>query len=460
VLTQAISRREGVAPGQAKSLWLVTATLLGITALSVAAVAGGMEYLILVLAVCLAYLVYRNPKEALSAGILFLLACNVLLPSSARFDWSWRDSEAWQMYYWATGLLIISLAAVARIGIRSLQHVPASVKAFLLVAIVAALVGFANGNAPSYVLRQLYGSVLLVAYFAIAYHIGDEEFFLRRLRTFGLVCAAIFFVYYGAVFSEYGFHREITTLGTLEGAVAILCFAKGLTEKRLGWMVSGIVLFAVPLLIFVRRSLITFGVGAVLALFMRTSSRRARFFYLALAVLGILPGVLTSGAEFVLEKMQSIPVIEAALPEGARDVNSLAERALQLASAAVTLQRSPVLGAGFGAEITWQRVAEPTEVAQYAYIDNGWAYLAVKMGGLGIITFVWFLVTVLRCVSRNSLGISVCLLSMVLVMMFSEPVFLNFNTSPLLGAMAGLLCARKARERAPEKLGAAQVALA
>jgi len=37
------------------------------------------------------------------------------------------------------------------------------------------------------------------------------------------------------------------------------------------------------------------------------------------------------------------------------------------------------------------------------------------------------------------------LLSAYLVTMFSEPVFFNFNTSPLFGAAAGLLCAKMAR---------------
>jgi len=202
-----------------------------------AALTGSMAFLMMVLAGALAVRVWFQPQEAPSAGVGFLIACNVFFPSSARYDWSWRDFGG-QMYYWATGLLIITLAAVIRIGIRSLLRVPASVKAFALVSVVSTVVGFAHGNARSYVIRQLYGSLLLVAYFAIAFRVGNEELFLRRLRTFGLLCAAGFFVYYALEFGEYGFHKEITSLGTLEGAGAILCFAKGLTEKRRGWMVS------------------------------------------------------------------------------------------------------------------------------------------------------------------------------------------------------------------------------
>jgi hypothetical protein len=349
------------------------------------------------------------------------------------------------MRYWAAGLLIITLAAIIRIGVRVLWRIPASVRAFLLVAFSATLVGFAHGYGRSYIVRQLYGSLLLVAYFAVAYHAGDEELFLRRLRTFGLLCAVGFFAYYAAEFSEYGFHKEITSLGTLEGAVAILCFAKGLTEKRRGWVMSALVLLAVPFLLFERRVLVTFAVAAALAFAIKASSRKARYFYLAVAALGALPGILVSSAGFVLEKVESIPGIEEVLPAGGGDVYSLMARTSQLALGVEALQRSPAFGQGFGADVSFE-LPSTQELVQQIYVDNGWAYVAVKMGGVGILAFSSFLATTLRCVSPKSLGLSACLLSMLLVTMFSEPVFLNFNTSCLLGAMAGLLCARKARE--------------
>jgi hypothetical protein len=430
-------------PQAARAGLLALAFWIGLLSLvPIAALAGGMAFLMMVLAGALAVRVWQRPEEATSAGALFLFACNVLLPSSARYAWSWQDTKPWEMYYWAAGLLLITFAAVARIGIRPLLRVPASVKALLLIAVVATAVGFAKGNDPSYVVRQFYGSLLLVAYFAIAFHVGNEELFLRRMRTFGLLCAAGFFVYYAAEFSEYGFHKEMGSLATLEGSVAVLCFAKGLAEKRRGWMVSAVVLLAVPLLVFERRMLVTFAVAVALVFAIKTSSKRARFLYVAVAVLGILPGILPSGAEFVLERLKSIPGVEDVLPGGGADVNSLMERTIQLALSFEILQASPVLGEGFGAQIAWDR-PDSHEMVQQAYVDNGWAYLAVKMGGLGILAFGWFLVTTLRCVSRESLGLSACLLALLLVTMFTEPVFLNFNTSALVGALAGLLCANK-----------------
>jgi len=413
-----------------------------------AALFGGMQILIMGLAVALAVLVWARPKEAASTAVLFLMACNVLFPTVSRFDWTWRYYQPWEMAYWAAGLLIITLAAVARIGISDLWRIPVSVKAFLAVALIATLVGFARGNAVSFVARQLYGSLLLVAYFAIAFRIGDEDLFLRRLRTFGLVCAAGFFVYYAATFGELGFHKEITALATLEGAAGILCFVKGLTERGHGWMVSALVLTAVPVLLFERRMFVTFAVAAALALAIKTSSRKARYLWLAVALLGMLSAILVSWAGFVLETVQSIPGMRGALPFGGGDVYSLVGRNIELGLAVQTLQRSPILGEGFGAQIAFE-VPGAEEYVQQIYVDNGWAYVAVKMGCLGILVFGWFLATTLRGVSRKSLALSACFLSMILVTMFSEPVFFNFNTSCLLGAMAGLLCARKGINASP-----------
>jgi hypothetical protein len=410
-----------------------------------AALFSGMRVLVLGIAVALAVVVWAWPKEAAAIGVLFLMICTVIFPSVSRFDWTWRYYQPWQMAYWATGLLIITLAAVARIGIGSLWRIPASVKAFLAVALIATVVGFVHGDAASYVLRQLYGSLLLVAYFAIAYRMGDEELFLRRLRTYGLLCAAGFFIYYAATFSELGFHKEITALATMEGAIGILCFVKGLTEKRRGWIVSALVLTAVPVLLWERRMLVTFAVAVALALAIKTSSRKARYLYLAVALLGTMPGILVSSAGFVLEKMEeSVPGIVEALPFGGADVTSLEGRNLELSLGVDALKKSPILGGGFGAQIAFVMPGSGEFVDQI-YVDNGWAYAMMKMGGLGLLAFGWFLATMLSCVSRKSLALSACLLSMVLVTMFNEPVFFNFNTSCLLGAMAGLLCAGKAR---------------
>ncbi len=444
MLTQAVPGREGLTPRQLWPAVLGSVAVLLLIAAPLAVVFGIMKYLVIALAVWLAVWVFQNPKEAISAGILFNLAAYVLLPSSNRFEWSWQTVEPWELYYHATGLLIITLAAVLRLGPRALLRVPGPVKAFLLVASAAALVGFSNGNSPSYVIRQFYGSLLLVLYFAIAYQAGDERLFLRRLRTFGVLCAAGFFVYYAAVFSQYGFHKEATSLGTLCGAVAILCFVTGTTEKRFSWIASAMILLGVPLLLVERRIILTFVLGLTLAQAMKATTRKMKLFLYSAAVLVMLPGIFPLSAAILVESLMTVPGLEKILPAEAIDVSSLADRTLELPVSLGMLQKSPVLGNGFGSQISWD--SPVYGLMEQAYVDNGWAYLMVKAGAAGILAFSWFLWMILGAISRKSLAISVCFLSMLLVTLFTEPVFFQFSTSPFLGSLAGLLYARKARE--------------
>jgi hypothetical protein len=440
---------EGITPVAALGLSLAprlpnlafgASAALGLISFPIFWMFGATQYFVLVLAVWLAVFVYWRPKEAASAGVLFIIACNVLFPSRSRFDAD-NLTEPWEMYYWAAGLLIITLAAILRTGAWKLLRIPTSLKAFALVVAIAGGVGLAHGGSLSYVSRQLYGSVLLVTYFAIGYHTGDEGLFLRRLRTFGLLSAVVFFAYYAVIFGEYGFHKEITTIGTLESVVAILCFVVGIEERKRAWIVSGLIVICVPVLLFIRHAILSFAFGVLVALAMVASAKKLRLLFLFAAVLVLIPSIFPEGAEIVLEKAMNIGAVEAILPVGTRDVSSLMDRNLELVASLEVLQKSPLFGEGFGSELSWDSPVRGRMVQ--AYVDNGWAYVGAKMGFVGLVSFTWFIVAVLRHVSRKALAVSISLLAIVLVVQFSEPAPFQFTTSPLCGALCGLLLARQ-----------------
>src|SRR5208282_3464182 len=94
-------------------------------------------------------------------GPLFLLAADVFLPSTARFDAD-NLSEPWEMYYWAAGILLITLAPLPKLGWKAWTGCPLSPQAFTLAAIGASLFGYTHGIGANYLLRQLFGSLLLV----------------------------------------------------------------------------------------------------------------------------------------------------------------------------------------------------------------------------------------------------------------------------------------------------------
>jgi hypothetical protein len=432
----------------ALALWATISTLI-----AVAALFGGMGAVILVLAAGLGVYVWRRPEEAPGAGLLFLFAAQILLPFSARFVY--QSSDTSRMYYWATGLLIITVAAVMRLSLRRVFDVPLSAKVFLGVALASAVHAEAQGAATSYVVRQFYGILLLVVYFGIALHAGDEDLLLRRARTFGCVCALAFLAYYVAVFGEYGFHREMGTNGTQASMFAILLVIAGVSARKISWVLSAVVPLLVPALLFMRRDLLTFLVALPIALVVRSRTWKLRLAYCVLAVLLALPGVYPRVAQSVGDQLKRAPIIGEVLPSTTENAASLYDRAVQAGVALNALRTHPWLGEGLGAGFEFETAFHgPVETV---YVDSGWAYLFQKTGLVGAVAFLWFLITVFAGFSRESPGLTACLLSAALVTMFSEPVFFHFTTAPFVGTFAGLLLARKDRVRKAAALTRGQV---
>jgi hypothetical protein len=349
------------------------------------------------------------------------------------------------MYIWAIGLLIITIVAVVRLGVRRVSDVPLSAKVFLGVALAAGIYAAGHGAALSYVIRQFYGILLLIIYLGIGYHSGEESLFLRRVRTLGVVCALCFLVYYLAVFEKYGFHREMGTNGAQASMLAILIVVAGVQARKFWWVLSGFVILSIPALLLMRRDLVTFLVALPIALAFRARTWSLRIAYCCLAALITLPGVVPQVAEMLSDQLKELPVISDAMPSSAQDANSLYERAIQAQVALNTLSLHPWLGEGLGSTFQWESPFQgPLEGG---YVDSGWAYLFQKMGLLGAAAFLWLLITIFKGFSRESVGLTACLLSACLVTMFSEPVFFHFTTTPFLGTFAGLLLAKKGRRR-------------
>jgi hypothetical protein len=426
--------RKAYAGTPALIFWIVVVSLL-----PVAALLGGMRFVLIAVAVYLSVIVYKRPQEAPGAGMLFLFAAGILLPFSARFYGLSTDMS--EMYYWASGLLLITAAAVARIGLRRIIMVPRSAQVFFVVAVAAAVYGVTHGATMSYALRQFYGISLLVVYLGIAWHAGNEELLIRRMATFGVLCALVFFAYYIAVFTEYGFHKEMGYNGTQASFLAIVLFLTGFDRKKRLWIFGGIVLLGVPALLFMRRDVLTFLLAVPIAAAMKLRSRASRFLCYSAIALIALPAFFPAVTQIVADQLEKVPVIEKILPEGARDASSLYDRTVQLATALLSVKAHPWLGDGLGAGFEFE--SSVIGSIDTVYVDNGWAYLLQKTGLIGAAGFLWLLITMLTGVSRRSIGLSACLLAAALLTMFSEPVFVHFTTAPFMGTFAGLLLARK-----------------
>lgn len=413
---------------------------LGAVFLPLAMLLDAVPLWLMAVAVGLALLIWFHPQEAAPAGILFMFLGSVVLPV-ARGDAPSQTPP--EMYYWACGLLIITGAGIARLRSRLFQ-IPRSLKAFLAVGVLAAIYGLAQGISFGYVMRQFYGILLLIAYVAIAVHFGSESLLVRRIQTYGFICALVFLGYYLAVFAKYGIEKQLNPAGPGAALLATVLITSGLNEKKLGRMAVALILMVVPALLLARSAFLTPLVAALLVIALGAKSRAVKLLFfvgaIGLGLVGIVPAV----ADNVGDSISTILGPNSAVPLEIFHADTLLGRVMQLASALTTLRAHPLLGAGLGSNFEW---FEPGfGWMEAALVDNGWAYLLAKTGIAGLVTFLWFVGTVSRRISRETAVLSACFLTITLVTMFSQACYFHFTQAPLTGTIVGLLLAKGHRK--------------
>ena len=418
----------------------IVSLALGAVSLPLAMLLDAVPLWLMAVAVGLALLIWFHPQEAAPAGILFMFLGSVVLPVPR------GDAPAQtplEMYYWACGLLIITGAGVARLGSRVFQ-IPTSAKTFLAVGVLAAIYGLAQGISLGYVLRQVYGILLLIAYLTIAVHFGSESLLVRRLQTYGFVCALVFFTYYLAVFAKYGIEKQLNPAGPGAALLATVLLTSGLNNRKLGRVAVALILMVVPALLLARSAFLTPLVAALLVVALGATSRAVKLFFfvgaIGLGLVGLVPAIANNIGDSISTALGP----NSAVPLEIFHADTLVGRVMQLASALTTLRAHPLLGAGLGSNFEW---FEPGfGWMEAAFVDNGWAYLLAKTGMVGLVSFLWFLGTVSRRISKQTAALSACFLTITLVTMFSQACYFHFTQAPLTGTIVGLLLAKNNRK--------------
>ena len=227
-----------------KGLPVLAFCMAGLSLVALVAVLGGRPLATVVFGALLAVVVWARPKEAPSVAILFLFAAAIFAPPSNRFDIDLPPAS--ELYYWSVGLLLITVAAIARIGLKQTFKVPISAIAFLAVSIMAAVYAARGGASARDIIGQFYGILLLVVYLGIGLNYQDPELLLRRIKTFGVPLAVCFVVYYIAVFPTYGFHKETTPARQQAALLAVPLFISGVQRKKRSWVIGGLILLVGP----------------------------------------------------------------------------------------------------------------------------------------------------------------------------------------------------------------------
>src|SRR5215471_4325859 len=174
--------------------------------------------------------------------------------------------------------------------------------------------------------------------------------------------------------------------------------------QREGWKAAAALMGAVPMLLVMRHDIVVLLLAGTIGAAIKMKFTFLRWAAWALAAVVTVVSLAPPLVGIVLEAAMGSSTVDKVIPEGARDSTSIADRGIQLLSAIEVVRRAPILGGGMGSEIAFEGVVRG-EVSQ-AYVDNGWAYLLVKMGIAGSLAFAWFIVELVRRMRHGSVRLT------------------------------------------------------
>lgn len=438
---------------------------------SVALAFGGVEAATILLAVVVGGLALVRPRSALWASNAFMVYAFVFFQRSTQ-----TGSELpWEFYYWGAGLSIITLGlGVAWFRVRRAQpkspRTPHQARCdramllMLLVSLVAALYGLYQGNNSFAVARQLFGCLLLPAYYWFGKTFfrtpEDMDRWLHRVCWAVVAGAAWYAVKLAYIsFAEGAYYREQSQLGTFVGAIGAVLFLEFLEDRRFRKRLLIGVAFAVCVLaILMLGARLNTGVLAATALVLAFLRWKERHLAVRLPALALFVVAITFS--FVaFEKLLNEPGLSGQIagrfsPYQLDEDGSYLGRLAQWQEVADVTRQHPLLGAGMGAEFSYSfLLATGTpETFVTTYVDNGWGFVLLKMGTLGLLAFVFLVGTFLwvglkRVANSSDPGEELtrkCLLAIVLyglIGFIGGPSFFHFTQSGFFGTAFGGLAA-------------------
>ncbi len=192
-----------------------------------------------------------------------------------------------------------------------------------------------------------------------------------------------------------------------------LCLGTLLFETRPGrvvFLLVSMAFFGATLVVSGTRTywlstLFVFGLALALAGRLRRAGRAGRPFQAALFLIGALvlaAGLFGGGSGRTRERLRErFALLETVLRgEGEQDYSWLA-RVLEAQYALERVERQPVVGRGLGYRIPFRgtpgaRGGEEGQIQETLFLHNGYLFMLLKLGGVGLAVFLWFLVRLMR----------------------------------------------------------------
>jgi len=385
--------------------------IAGCLAAAVALRYGGIEAATITFAVLIALWVFAEPRTTLWLATAFMVFLFVFFQREAPLG----DELPEEFFFWGSGLALITTglvvatffsSQVAWVSARKRFIAPASLAmlGMLFAILVASVDGLFVGNEPFAVVRQLFGCVLLpVSYFlglTLLRSSGDVNRWIGRVSW----CVALGSLWYAVKLSFASaalgyYYREQSPLAGYAGAIGVIAFS-GLIEERRAWAWLGalaqfaICVFAI-LLMGSRAALASLVAGAVVLVIVMFRRRGVGAMALAaLLVAGAFAGASYFGNQMVKKSGLAGDVSRRFVITVSEDA-SFRGRMSQMEYVVQEFERHPVLGAGMGSVTVFFAPGMAGRV-RVTSVDNGWGYVMLKTGALGLAAFAVLMTLLFR----------------------------------------------------------------
>ncbi len=424
----------------------------------------GIEAATIALAALIALWAFAEPRTTLWLATAFMTYLFILFQREAPLG----EEVPEEFFYWGTGIALITAGLLIAtlfspqvdwaITKRRLIAPPSlAMLALLLVILSATVYGLFVGNQLFAVIRQLFGCLLLPVYYFLALALfripADVDRWIARVSWVVALGSAWYVVKLGHMsFASGVYYREQSPLSGYAGAVAVMACAALIARRRIGvWLQAlaqlGLCVFAV--LLMGNRSAIGSFLAAVAAVAgLILWKRRWLTFALFMCLIPVGFGALPYGMASLDENRGLLGQIAGRFIFTLSEDQSYQGRVAQTQVVLDMVNKQPVLGAGMGSE---NSVFLPGEGRlKVASVDNGWGYLLLKMGYVGLAVFLALVVALLKTglsglasvrsamLRADSLAVMGAFLY-ALVSFLSGPIFFHFSVAPFFATVLGAL---------------------
>jgi hypothetical protein len=441
--------------------WIAAAILAG-----AALYFGGIEAATIAIATLIGLWAFAEPRTALWLATAFMIYLFVFFQQTAPLG---EDLPA-EFLFWGIGVALITAGLLVatlfsaqadwELARRRMATAPGLAMLVLLLVILASTVdGLVAGNRFFVVARQLFGCLLLPIYFFLGvalFRTAPEAQRWMRGVSWVIALGSLWYVQRLSLLNlaNRSYYREQSPLVAYGGAIAVVAWVELMQHERLSlWFQSlaQFLLCVMAILLMGNRA----ALGSVLAALAVVTglilwSRRG----IALALAVCLIPVSVALAPYVMARLVENRNLTGQVSE--RFIFVLSEdrsyqgRVAQTEVVLNMVNRQPMLGAGMGSENSFVMPGEGR--LKVASVDNGWGFLMLKMGYLGLAAFLILIVTLLRTAFSGLARVQSSMLRAdrlavlgvflyALVSFLGGPIFFHFSVAPFFGTFLGALVA-------------------